>query len=64
MKKLVGAVLFGAFVFVTVTVAFAQSEKCTIDEVEGDKVTMTCEDTKLTAGTTVTVRVPRKIEGC
>ena len=47
---------------------FAAKLKCTVDSVEGEKVTMTCADAdKLKAGDKVKVDPPKKgaaIEGC
>ncbi|WP_028581117.1 selenite/tellurite reduction operon protein ExtJ [Desulfogranum japonicum] len=66
MKKVVSAVMVAAFV-VSAGVAFAASVKCTVDSVEGDKVTMTCEKAdKLSAGDEVKVKASKKkaIEGC
>ena len=63
MKKAVALVLVAAFAM-TVGAAFAATEKCTVDTVEGDTVTMTCKDTKLTPGTKVKVKAEKKIEGC
>jgi len=66
MKKLVPVVLVVAFAL-SVSVALAAKVKCTVDSVEGDKVTMTCKKAdKLKAGSDVTVKVAKKaaIEGC
>ncbi len=47
-------------------IALAGSEKCTVDAVDGDKVTMTCKGTKMKAGDSVKVKAAKKkaIEGC
>jgi len=46
--------------------ALAASEKCTVDAVDGDKVTMTCKGSKMKAGDAVKVKGAKKkaIEGC
>lgn len=47
--------------------SFAAKLKCTVDTVEEDKVTMTCEKAdKMTAGDKVKITLPKKaaIEGC
>lgn len=68
MKK--GIVLAMALVFAlsTAGTGFAAKLKCTVDSVDGDKVTMTCEKAdKLTPGDKVKVATPKKgaaIEGC
>lgn len=50
----------------SVGTAFAKTDKCVVDSVEGDKVTMTCEGTKLKAGDKVKVKGDKgkAIEGC
>ena len=66
MKKLVTVVMVAAFALST-GMAFAASEVCTVDAVEGDKVTMTCAGTKMKAGNSVKVKAAKKkaaIEGC
>jgi len=65
MNKMIAAGLVAAFA-ITAGVALAASEKCTVDTVEGDKVTMTCKETKLKAGDEVKLRKKKKekIEGC
>jgi hypothetical protein len=65
MKKIVIAAMVVAFALSTGS-AFAKTEKCTVDGVEGSKVTMTCKDTKMKAGDKVTVKAAKKkaIEGC
>ncbi len=66
MKKVVSAVMVAAFV-VSAGVAFAASVKCTVDSVEGDKVTMTCDKAdSLKAGDSVSAKAKKKkaIEGC
>lgn len=70
MKKGIVAVLMAlAFAVSTAGVGFAAKVKCTVDGVDGDKVTMTCKKAdKLKAGDKVDVRTKKaggaKIEGC
>ncbi len=55
------------FALSTVGVAFAGKLKCTVDSVDGDKVTMTCKKAdKLSAGDKVKIDPPKKkmTEGC
>ena len=66
MKKLVSAVMVVAFVL-SASVVLAAKVKCTVDAVDGDKVTMTCKGAdKLKAGDKVQVKSKSKkaIEGC
>lgn len=67
-KKIACVALAMVFALGTVGTAFAAKKlKCTVDAVEGDKVTMTCEKAdKLKAGDKVKVSPPKKasIEGC
>ncbi len=66
MKKVLSAVLVAAFVLST-GVAFAASVKCTVDSVEGDTVTMTCQKAdSLKAGDSVSVKAKKAkaVEGC
>jgi hypothetical protein len=66
MKKIISLAMAAAFV-VSASTVFAASVKCTVDAVEGDKVTMTCDKAdSLTAGDSVTVKAKKKkaIEGC
>ncbi len=65
MKKIVTVVMVVAFAL-SAGSALAGSEKCTVDSVDGDKVTMTCKDTKMKAGDSVKVKGKKKaaIEGC
>ncbi len=64
MNKTIAVGLVVAFA-VTAGIAFA-SEKCTVDTVEGDTVTMTCKKTELKVGDTVKVKAKKKevVEGC
>ncbi len=57
--------MVAAFVMST-GLAFAKSQSCTVDGVDGDKVTMTCKDNKLKTGDTVRVKAGKKkaVEGC
>lgn len=68
MNKRIAAVVL-ALVFALGTAGFgvAAKLKCTVDAVEGDKVTLTCEKAdKLSAGDKVKVSASRKgaVEGC
>ena len=65
MKKIVTVAMVVAFALSS-GIALASSESCTVDSVDGNKVTMTCKDTKLKAGATVKVKAAKKkaIEGC
>jgi hypothetical protein len=70
MKKGIVSVLLAlAFAVATVSVGMAAKVKCTVDGVDGDKVTMTCKKAdKLKAGDAVDVKVKAAkkaaIEGC
>ena len=66
MKKLVIAVMVVAFGLSSAGLVMAKSVKCTVDSVDGDKVTMTCKDAKLKAGDKVKVKSAAKkaVEGC
>ena len=66
MKKLVIAAMVAAFVMSS-SMVMGASLKCTVDTVEGDKVTMTCAKAdKLKAGDKVKVKAGGKkaYEGC
>ena len=65
MKKIVTVVMVAAFALSAGT-ALAGTEKCTVDAVDGDKVTMTCKGSKMKAGDAVKVKGAKKkaIEGC
>nr|WP_320011667.1 hypothetical protein [uncultured Desulfobulbus sp.] len=64
MKKIVITLMAAAFAL-SVGTAFAAKVKCTVDGVEGDKVTMTCDKAdKLKAGDKVTVKAKKALEGC
>ncbi len=68
MKKIV-AVLCALFFVVSVAgVSVAAKLKCTVDGVDGDKVTLTCEDAdKLKEGDKLKISPPKKgaaVEGC
>ena len=66
MKKLITAVMVAAFVMSS-SMVMAASVKCTVDSVDGDKVTMTCKKVgKLKAGDKVKVKAASKkaYEGC
>ena len=66
MKKIVTVVMVAAFALSAGTALAAASEKCTVDAVDGDKVTMTCKGSKMKAGDAVKVKGAKKkaIEGC
>ncbi len=69
MKKgIVSAVMALVFAISVVGTGMAASIKCTVDSVEGDKVTMTCKKAdKLKAGDAVKVKKAKKagaVEGC
>ncbi len=60
-------VLAGVFALSSAGIVLAGSVNCTVDKVEGDKVTMTCKSAdKLKAGAKVKVKASKKkaIEGC
>ena len=65
MKKVLAALMVTAFAFCVGT-AFAKTEKCTVNTVEGDTVTITCKDTELKVDDKVKVKVQKKkvVEGC
>ena len=67
MKKGIVSVVL-VLIFAVSAVAVAAKLKCTVDSVEGDKVTMTCKKAdKLKAGDKVKVSPPKggsAIEGC
>ena len=68
-KRIVFIALALIFALSTATASFAAKKiKCTVDSVEGDKVTMTCEKAdKLKEGDKVKVSPGKKkgaIEGC
>lgn len=69
MKKgIVALTVALAFALATATAGFAAKVKCTVDSVDGDKVTMTCEKAdKFSAGDDIKVTPAKKkaaIEGC
>lgn len=66
MKKILSAVMVTAFVLSAASV-YAAKVTCTVDAVDGDKVTMTCKKAdNLKVGDTVSVKAKKKkaIEGC
>ena len=66
-KKMVAFAMALVFALSTAGLGFAAKLKCTVDGVEGDKVTMTCDGAdKLKAGDKIKVTPPKKgaIEGC
>lgn len=68
MKKIVAGFCALFFVVSVAGVSVAAKLKCTVDGVDGDKVTMTCEKAdKLKAGDKLKISPPKKgaaIEGC
>jgi hypothetical protein len=67
MKKLVTAVMVVLFALGTAGLSMAATVKCTVDSVDGDKVTMTCEKEGLKAGDKVEVKSKggkKGYEGC
>jgi ABC-type transporter Mla subunit MlaD len=67
-KKIVAVAMAVVFGLCTAGMGFAAKLNCTVDGVDGDKVTMTCEDAdKLAPGDKVKVTPGKKkgaIEGC
>lgn len=66
MKKLIIAAMVAAFVMSS-SMVMAATVKCKVESVEGDKVTMTCQDADdLKAGDKVKVKASGKkaYEGC
>lgn len=66
-KRILAAVLALLFVTASAGSVFAARLKCTVDSVEGDKVTMTCENAdQLKPGDKPRVTPPKggAVEGC
>ncbi len=66
-KKIAALMMATVFALGTASVSFAGKVACTVDSVDGDKVTMTCEKAdKLKAGDEVKVSAKKKaaVEGC
>jgi hypothetical protein len=67
-KKIVAFAVAVVFAFCTAGIGFAAKLKCTVDAVDGDKVTMTCKKAdKLAPGDSVKVSTAKKkgaVEGC
>ncbi len=67
-KKIVAVSMALIFAFCTAGLGFAAKLKCTVDAVDGETVTMTCEDAdKMAPGDNVKVTPAKKkgaIEGC
>jgi hypothetical protein len=66
-KKIVCFALAMVFALSTAGIGFAAKLKCTVDSVDGDKVTMTCKKAaKLAAGDKIKVSPAKKatVEGC
>lgn len=68
MKKIVAGLCALFFVVSVAGVSVAAKLKCTVDAVDGDKVTMSCEKAdKLKAGDKLKISPPKKgaaVEGC
>jgi hypothetical protein len=67
-RKIAAFAMAVVFAFCTAGVGFAAKLKCTVDSVDGEKVTMTCAKAdKLAAGDKVKVSPAKKkgaVEGC
>ncbi len=64
MKKLMIVLMGAAFVF-SASAAFAAKSTCTVEAVDGSKVTLNCDKTDVKAGDKVTVSgAKKKLEGC
>lgn len=67
-KKIVALAMAVVFSLCTAGLGFAAKLKCTVDAVDGDKVTMTCaKASKMAAGDKVKVSPAKKksaVEGC
>lgn len=64
MKKLMIMLMGAAFVFSAGT-AFAAKSSCTVEAVDGTKVTLNCDKADVKAGDKVTVSGgKKKLEGC
>lgn len=66
-KKIVCFALAMVFALSTAGIGFAAKLKCTVDSVDGDKVTMTCKKAdKLAPGDKIKVSPAKKatVEGC
>lgn len=61
MKKIVVAMMAAAFVLSAGAVFAA---KCTVDSVDGNKMTITCDKVEGKVGDTVTVKAKKGLEGC
>ncbi len=68
MKKIVALICALFFVLSVAGVSVAAKLKCTVDAVDGDKVTLTCEDAdKLKEGDKLKISTPKggaAVEGC
>lgn len=66
-KKIVACAMALVFALSTAGLGFAAKLKCTVDAVDGDKVTMTCDKAdQVKAGDKIKVTTAKKaaIEGC
>ena len=68
MKKIMAAAFVLLFVVGTATASFGAKVKCEVSEVDGDSVTLTCEDAdKFKKGDKLKITPPKKgaaVEGC
>lgn len=68
MKKVIVSLGMAlVFAVATATASFAKDVECTVDSVDGGKVTMTCEKSDVKAGDKVKVTSGKKggkVEGC
>ncbi len=67
-KKIIAIAMVMAFALSVAGLSFAAKLKCTVDGVDGAKVTMTCKKAdRLSVGEKVKVLLPKKkgaVEGC
>lgn len=61
MKKIGVSLMVAAFVLSAGAVFAA---KCTVDSVDGNKMTVTCDKVDVKAGDSVTVKAKKGLEGC
>jgi hypothetical protein len=61
MKKIVVALMIGAFVLSAGAVFAA---KCKVDSIDGEKATITCDKVDFKVGDNVTVKAKKALEGC
>jgi preprotein translocase subunit SecF len=63
MKKIVITLMVAAFAL-SAGAVFAAKSTCTVDSVEGTKVTVTCDKVDVKAGDKVTMKAKKALEGC